>query len=175
MIARRQSSKAKRSTATSPRQPTLLPCKDLTMAGKFLIDVTDARFKIAVNDDVMHFVRIANPSAHTDIGIRLLELCKELPGVGAYSPSYKSCAYVVLHTAAHRIFAIAYGQRGLAFCVPPAAQAEALADDGAPATEIGPDWVSFVPYDEAGQAGARERLRRWCSVAYVAAGASRSC
>ena len=142
------------------------------MAGKFLIDVTDVRFKIAANDDVMRFIRVVNPFAHTDVGIPLLELCKELPSATAYCPSYKSCAYVVLHTAADRIFAIAYGQRGLAFRVPPAMRAEALVEGGAPEARIGADWVSFAPYDGAGQSGARERLRRWCGVAFAGAEAA---
>ena len=66
------------------------------MTGKFLIDVTDKRFKIAVNASVIEFIRRANAFAHTDVGIRLLDVGKALPGSHAYCPSYQSCAYVVL-------------------------------------------------------------------------------
>ena len=141
------------------------------MTGKFLIDVTDPRFLIAANEHVIEFVRRTNPFAHTDVGIPLLELAKELPGAHAYCPSYKSCAYVVLHNDANRIFGIAYSQRGLAFRLAPVAYAAALDDDGSPAPTIGPDWLSFAAYDTRGQTGARERLRRWFTRAFADAAA----
>ena len=142
------------------------------MPGKFLIDVTDARFFVTPNDDVIAFVRRANPFAHSDVGSLLIALGKELPGVHAYCPSYKSCAYVVLHTDADRIFAIAFGQRGLAFRLAAPALAEAIADGGTPAPEIGPDWVRFEPWDATAKPDARERLRRWCRHAFADATAA---
>jgi hypothetical protein len=132
------------------------------MPGKFLIDATDPRFLITANAGVMEFVRRVNPFAHTDVGSVLLELRDVIAGAQAYSPSYKDCAYVVLHTEESRIFAIAYGQRGLALRLSPSDRAAALADGGEPAPDVGPDWVSFPPYDAYGQSGAKERLRRWC-------------
>lgn len=135
------------------------------MAGKFLIDVTDPRYFITANADVIEFVRRTNPFAHTDVGIRLLELGKELAGTHSYCPSYRSCAYVILHDDADRIFAIAYGQNGLAFRLAPECYADALADGGTPAPAIGPDWLSFAAYDTKGQTGALDLLRRWCAQA----------
>ena len=135
------------------------------MTGKFLIDVTDERFKIAANDAVIDFIRRTNPFAHTDVGIRLLDLGKELPRSHTYCPSYQSCAYVVLHDDADRIFGIAYGQRGLAFRLAPAWHAAAPVDGGRPEPTIGPDWFSFDAYDIKGMSGAFERLRRWCAQA----------
>jgi hypothetical protein len=137
------------------------------MPGKFLIDLTDQRFLIAANEDVIGFVRRTNPFAHTDVGIRVLELAKELPGAHAYCPSYMSCAYVVLHNDASRIFAIAYGQRGLAFRLAPVGYAEAVEDGGTPAPAIGPDWLSFAAYDMKGETGTRERLTHWCARAFA--------
>ena len=136
------------------------------MPDKYLIDVTDARFKIDVNDDVMRFVRVTSPFAHSDVGEVLLALGREIPGASAYCPSYASCAYVVLHTDTSRIFAIAFGQQGLAFRIPPAAQADALADGGVPAEKIGADWVRFAPWGAASEAEVRDRLRRWCRRAF---------
>ena len=46
------------------------------MAGKFLIDLTDDRFHVAGNEDVLAFVRRTNPFAHSDVGSLLLELGK---------------------------------------------------------------------------------------------------
>ena len=142
------------------------------MAGKFLIDVTEERFKNAANESVIDFIRRANPFAHTDVGIRLLDLGKELPGSSAYCPSYKSCAYVVLHNDADRIFGIAYGQRGLAFRLAPASFATAVDDGGTPEPNIGPDWLSFAAYDSKGVTGALDRLRRWCAQAFADAAAT---
>ena len=130
---------------------------------KFLIDLTDERFFIAANEDVMAFVRRTNPSAHTDVGALLLELSKETPGARAYCPSFRSLAYVVLHTEADVIFAIAYRMRGLAFRLAADAQADALADGGTPVPDIGAGWVSFPPWDGSTPPVARERVRRWCA------------
>ena len=145
------------------------------MAGKFLIDVTDARFHVAGNEDVLEFVRRANPFAHSDVGSLLLELGKSIPGARAYCPSYAQCAYVVLHTEAWRIFAIAFGQRGLAFRLTPASRLAALADGGAATPDIGPDWVSFAPWgggDETSRANGYARLQHWCQRAFADAAAS---
>lgn len=132
---------------------------------KFLIDVTDARFRIPVNDDIIAFIARANPFAHSDVGSELITLGKAIPGAEFYCPSFRSLAYVVLHTAAHRVFAIAFGQQGLAFRLDPAAVSDAVADGGTLEPEIGPDWVRFAPWG----AGARERLDRWSVQAFTAA------
>jgi hypothetical protein len=140
------------------------------MSGKFLIDLTDERFKIPYNDGVMTFVRNTNPSAHSDVGSVLLELGKTIPGAVAYCPSYGSLAYVVLHTASDHIFAIAFGQRRLAFRLAPSVLTDAVADCGTLAPDIGPDWVSFDPWDPKAKAGDKDRLRRWCTQAFANAG-----
>jgi hypothetical protein len=139
------------------------------VTGRFLIDATDARFRIPANDDVIEFIRRANPFAHPDVGSLLLELGRDTPGAHAYCPSFKSCAYVVLHTDADVIFAIAFGQRGLAFRVPDAERTDALADGGVVAPEIGPAWVRFEPWDSHQRAETHARLERWCERALAAA------
>jgi hypothetical protein len=137
------------------------------MTGKFLIDVTDPRFDIPHNADVLAFVRRANPFAHSDVGSLLLVLGKGVAGSHAYMPSFRDCAYVVLHDDAWSIFAIAFGQRGLAFRLAPSSVAAALADGGAVAPQIGSDWVSFEPWDVGVPTDVlRARLERWCSRAY---------
>lgn len=128
----------------------------------WLIDMTDPRFLVAANEDVIEFIRRANPFAHSDVGSLLLDLGKQLTGAHAYSPSYKQCAYVVLHTEASRIFAIAYGQRGLAFRLATSSYGDALADQGTAAADIGPDWVAFDPWNSNVSATERQaRLDRW--------------
>jgi hypothetical protein len=140
----------------------------MTGEPKWLIDVTDPRFFIAANEDVIEFIRRVNPFAHSDVGSLLLDLGKKIAGAHAYSPSYKQCAYVVLHTDASSIFAIAYGQRGLAFRLSLSSYATALADDGSPADDIGRDWIKFDPWNPNIPTAARQaRLERWSAQAFA--------
>jgi hypothetical protein len=75
---------------------------------------------------------------------------------------------VVLHTDAWQIFAIAFGQRGLAFRLAPASGAAALADGGVDASDIGSGWVSFDPWDpHISGAVKRARLERWCAQGFA--------
>ena len=132
----------------------------------FLIDLTDARFKIPANDAVIDFIRRANPFAHSDIGSKLISLGKAIAGAHAYCPSYSSCAYVVLHTEGQVIFAIAFGMRDIAFRLPP----DVLAQDGAPFLEIGEDWLCVDAFrgPAAGDASGA-MLQRWAGAAYRSA------
>ncbi|MGZ7042817.1 MAG: hypothetical protein ACXVH7_13580, partial [Thermoanaerobaculia bacterium] len=61
----------------------------------------------------------------------------------------------------NRIFAIAYGMRGLAIRLAAPARMEAVADSGTLMPDIGPDWVGLVPWDRPGESGTHERLLRW--------------
>ncbi|HEY2849461.1 MAG TPA: hypothetical protein VGI97_06260 [Gemmatimonadaceae bacterium] len=131
------------------------------------IDITDERFKTPQNHDAIEFIRRNNPSAHSDPGDVLFKLGKSIAGAHSYCPSPATYAYVVLHTSANRIFAIAFGMQGLAFRLAPAALAAALADHGAPAPDIGADWVSFPPFNARGEVGAWDRLERWGGEAFA--------
>ena len=85
----------------------------------FLIDLTDERFKIPSNQAVIEYIRRENPFAHSDIGAVLIRLAKLVPGAQYYSPSFSSLAYVVLHTEANLIFAIAIGMLKIDFRLSP--------------------------------------------------------
>ena len=84
-----------------------------------LIDLTDERFKIPANRAVIEYIRRENPFAHSDIGDMLIRLGKLVPGAQYYCPSFSSLAYVVLHTKANVIFAIAIGMLKIDFRLPP--------------------------------------------------------
>jgi hypothetical protein len=138
--------------------------------GKFLIELTDDRFKTDDNRDVIEFIRVVNPFAHSDVGSMLIELGKELDGVTWYCPVPSQYAYAVLHSATHRIFAIAYDMNDIAFRLPNALIQEALADDGVVAETIGAEWVRFDPWPAAlPGAVARARIKKWCAAAWRAA------
>jgi hypothetical protein len=134
-------------------------------AKRFLIDVTDGRFFTPENADVLAFIRRANPFAHTDVGTVVFECARTIGGAGAYCPSPKSCAYVVLHTASQRIVAIAYGQRGLAVRLGATAHAEAIAA-GRPSSAIGADWVEIDPWPASRAPGQRSACE-WMQRAYA--------
>jgi hypothetical protein len=132
----------------------------------FLIDLTDDRFKIPANDAVIEFIRRVNPFAHTDVGIKLIELGEATAGAQIYCPSYRSCAYVVLHTEAQVIFAIAFGQRQLVLRLPPDVLAAGAGQGGKVHAEIGPDWLGV----DAFRSGASDAtLLQWAEAACRAA------
>jgi hypothetical protein len=136
------------------------------MSGKFLIELTDARFKIPANAEVIDFITRVNPFAHSDVADRLIESSNGLPGSEEYCPAPANCAYVILHDPGNRVFAIAYDQRGLAFRLPPERVPDALSDRGARQPDIGTDWVRFEPW-RLGEPSTTtlDRLKRWCAIA----------
>jgi hypothetical protein len=140
------------------------------VAGKFLIDLTDSRFVIGENADVIDFIRRVNPFAHSDVGSALFDLGKEIPGAHAYCPVPSVYSYVVLHTAENRIFAIAFGMSALAFRLATRDEAAALSDGGVHAAEIGAGWTRFEPWGREPKAVTHARLLRWCSRACELAG-----
>lgn len=128
----------------------------------WLIDMTDRRFMIPVNVAIVDHIRRANPFAHSDLGQKLIDLGKALPGVSAYSPSYKAYAYVVLHDEADRIFAFAGGMQDLSFRLP-ADLAKELVEVGAGRlSAIGGDWVE-VPVYRLGVVNADDALLARCA------------
>jgi hypothetical protein len=129
------------------------------VTGQFLIDLTDPRFAIPENADVLAFIGRTNPFAHSDVGSLLFELARDAEGVAAYCPAPGSYAYVVLHTLTDRIFAIAFDMRGLAFRLGALDRAVALAEGASPVPEIGDDWVRVDPFDP-NRTGTKEWLVR---------------
>ena len=133
------------------------------MTGRFLIELTDPRFFIRDNADVIEFIRRVNPFAHSDVGSVLFQLGKAIPGAGAYCPVPSVYSYVVLHTESDRIFAIAFGMSGLAFKLSPETEETARSDGGERAPEIGAGWMRFEPWSRAPRSVTDERLARWCA------------
>src|SRR5262245_24098091 len=138
--------------------------------GKFLIELTDERLKNDDNRDVMEFIRVVNPFAHSDLGIKLMELGKGIEGATWYCPAPGPMAYAVLHTEKHRIFAIAYDMHDLVFRLPPTSIPAALGDGGQVAGNIGSDWVRFDAWPASvPRVVTQARLAHWCEVACRAA------
>lgn len=108
----------------------------------FLIDLTDERFKILANNAIIEYIRRANPFAHSDLGDKLINLAKRIPGAHYYCPNFSACAYVVLHTERNLIFAIASGMWTFALRLPPKVVSQAVADGTGEYSDIGSDWLS---------------------------------
>ena len=133
----------------------------------FLIDVTDERFKIPANRAVIEYIGRENPFAHSDIGDMLIRLGKPIPGAQYYCPSFSSLAYVVLHTKADLIFAIAIGMLKIDFRLSPSFVSGAMDKGEAEHSDIGADWLSVRPFPRGEpRAVVDARLNRWCEAAY---------
>lgn len=132
----------------------------------FLIDLTDERFKLPANRAVIEYIRRENPFAHSDIGAVLIRLAKLVPEAQYYCPSFSSLAYVVLHTKANLIFAIAIGMLKIDFRLPAALVSEAIDRGEAEQSDIGTDWLSVRPFPGGeSRAVVDARLARWCEAA----------
>jgi hypothetical protein len=132
----------------------------------FLIDVTDERFKVPANRAVIEFIRRENPFAHSDVGDLLIRLGKFVPGTQCYCPSFASCAYVVLHTKANLIFAIAIGMLKIDFRLPTSLVSQAMDRGVGSPSQIGADWLSVQPFPRGEpRAEVETRLNRWCEAA----------
>jgi hypothetical protein len=131
-----------------------------------LIDLTDERFKIPANRAVIEYIRRENPFAHSDIGAVLLQLAKLVPGTQYYCPRFSSMAYVVLHTNANLIFAIAIGMLKIDFRLSPTLVGEAMREGEAEHSDIGADWLSIRAFPKGDQRAVVDaRLNRWCKAA----------
>ena len=132
-----------------------------------LIDATDERFKIPANRAVIEYIRRENPFAHSDIGDLLIRLGKLVPGAQYYCPSFSSLAYVVLHTRANVIFAIAIGMLKIDFRLPSALVSRATGRGEGAHSYVGADWLSVRPFPRGEpRAEVDTRLSRWCEGAY---------
>jgi hypothetical protein len=134
----------------------------------FLIDITEERFKIPANHVVIEYIRRENPFAHSDIGDKLIKLAKRIPNTQYYCPSLASCAYVVLHTNANVIFAIALGMLSIDFRLPAAVVIDAVAKGDGKVSLIGDDWLSVTPFAKGLAVSANDaRLLQWCTAAHT--------
>ena len=134
-----------------------------------------SELRLEANADVVAFLDATAPSAHSDVASALESAIRGLPGTTTVCPDPSRYAWVLAHTTAARIYALAYGQSALCARVGETRMAEALADHGVEATEIGRGWVRFDPFvaDEPSSV-TRSRLHRWCTVAFQEAGGAGS-
>jgi len=130
-----------------------------------------ANLRIPANAEAIAFLETTAPSAHSDVASALESAIRGLPGTSTACPDPAGYAWVAAHASGGQIYALAHGQSSLCVRVGAEQLEAALGDRGAPAPEIGHDWVRFDPFavDEPTPA-TRARLHRWCTVAFQQAG-----
>src|ERR1700726_1391872 len=106
---------------------------------EFLIDPTDERLQNP-GEPSRHRIYPARESFRPLRYRRHFRLAKLVPDAQYYCPSFSSLAYVVLHTEANLIFAIAIGMLKIDFRVSPALVSEAMGRGEAEHSDIGADW-----------------------------------
>ena len=109
--------------------------------GGDLVELVDA----GTSRDALAYVAEHRPSCHSDPGEALIQSASACEDWIAYSPSFENCLYVAL-VSRRTIFALGLGQRYVAYRLPEAPRATALAQGATQAPQIGPDWVRFELY-----------------------------
>jgi hypothetical protein len=135
----------------------------------FLIGITEgsaSRFP-----PITQSTNISDAQIHLLIRIlanQLIKLSKLIPNTHYYCPSFASCAYLVLHTDANVIFAIALGMLSIGFHLPAAVVIDAVANGDGKVSPIGDDWLSVSPFPRGLAASANDaRLLQWCEAAHT--------
>ena len=122
----------------------------------------DDKFRTDANADIVGFIlKSKNLSAHDEVAEALTVSATGLKGVLRYCPDVHNYAYFVLHTSAGRIFAIAFGQSGLAYRIPDERAWEAFFEGCRACDEIGPGWIMVKPWGVLAPDASK-----WCAAAY---------
>lgn len=125
-----------------------------------LASVADAR----ANGRAFEHLENQRPACHSDTGELLLGSAEPLADCLAFSPSFRALQYVALITRA-TIFAVGFGQRGVAYRLPTGLAAAALEAGARPCEWLGAGWFEF----ELFRRGGAPDLGLWTLRAYSAA------
>ena len=121
------------------------------------------------NQQMIEFLKLYQPSAHSDIVQLLVKSTEDLPSIKFYCPDTDNHAYYLAHTPDGVIFAAAIGMSALMYRLPKQSMSGALVKGGEIFKEIGEPWVSFNPFwpdnDSRDQLNMSE-MKKWASLAY---------
>jgi len=121
------------------------------------------------NEQMIEFLKLYQPSAHSDIVQLLVKSTEDLPGLKFYCPDTDNHAYYLALTTDGIIFAAAIGMSALMYRLPKQSMSGALVKGGEIFKEIGEPWVSFNPFwpdnDNRDQVNMSE-MKKWASLAY---------
>ncbi len=134
-----------------------------------MIEEFDDELDKPENQQMIDFLKLYQPSAHTDLVQLLVKSTEELPSIKFYCPDTDNHAYYLAHTPDGVIFAAAIGMSALMFRLPKQSMSGALVKGGEIFKEIGEPWVSFNPFwpdvDDRDQVNMFE-MKQWASFAY---------
>jgi len=121
------------------------------------------------NQQMIEFLKLYQPSAHSDIVQLLVKSTEDLSSIKFYCPDTDNHAYYLAHTPDGVIFAAAIGLSALMYRLPKQSMSGALVKGGEIFKEIGEPWVSFNPFwpdnDSRDQVNMSE-MKQWASLAY---------
>ena len=121
------------------------------------------------NQQMIAFLKLYQPSAHSDIVQLLVKSTEDLTSIKFYCPDTDNHAYYLAHTPDGVIFAAAIGLSALMYRLPKQSMSGALVKGGEIFKEIGEPWVSFNPFwpdnDSRDQVNMSE-MKQWASLAY---------
>ncbi len=102
------------------------------------------------------------PACHSDTGEVLIDAVSAFADCILYSPSFRRLQYVAAIARA-RLFAIGYGQRGVAVRLPVEARERALSAGEKAADFLGPEWIALELFRSGWTRGATQE---WVRCAY---------
>ncbi len=134
-----------------------------------MIEELDDELDRSENRQMIDFLKLYQPSAHSDLVQLLVKSTEDLPDIKFYCPDTDNHAYYFVHTPDGVIFAAAIGMSALMFRLPKQSMSSALVKGGEIFKEIGEPWVSFNPFwpdnDNKDQVNMFE-MKQWASFAY---------
>ena len=119
--------------------------------------------KVSINVEVLKY--LGGSSAHSDIREALVGAVEPLGDVQTYCPNISEFRYIVASTN-NIIFGFAQGMNMIAFRLDATFKSRAIETGGKDLSEVGPDWVFFIPYRDDWPA---VDLAFWARKAYVIA------
>jgi len=121
------------------------------------------------NQQMIDFLNLYHPSAHTDLVQILVKSTEELGSIKFYCPDTDNHAYYLAHTPEGIVFAAAIGMSALMYRLPKQSMSGALVKGGEIFKEIGEPWVSFNPFwpdDENTDQVNMFEMKQWANLAY---------
>ncbi|VAW61985.1 hypothetical protein MNBD_GAMMA09-897 [hydrothermal vent metagenome] len=126
------------------------------------------------NEQIIRFLKLYQPSAHTDIVGLLVKSAEGLKDTRFYCPDTDNHAYYLAHTPNGVIYAAAIGLSALMYRLPKQSMSAALVGGGEIFKDIGEPWVSFNPFWPEADAESEIKnkklstasMKQWCKLAY---------
>jgi len=119
-----------------------------------------------LNGKAFTYLHTQAPACHSDPGDVLIDAVSAYGDCTIYSPSFRRLQYVAVVTHG-RLFAIGFGQRGVAVRLPPEVYERALAAGEKHADFLGTEWITLELFRSGWTRAATEEWVR-CAHAFAA-------